>query len=107
MEYRQTTPEDNGFDNADEEREAMHDYIQVMMSKSGPDDLLDAALILTNICEHRALAYAHNPRMHSWYTLCGYLMRNNLRILSSLPGFKPQVKLEDPLLYYPTPTTFH
>jgi hypothetical protein len=107
MEYRATTPSDNGFDNEHEELEAMRDYIQTMMIRSSPNDLLDSLLIVVNICELRK-DLSLDKKLSAWYATTGKVFRDALdRVAIKRAEFRPQEKFENPVLYFPAQDQFH
>lgn len=108
MDYRSTSPTDNGFDGEEDEFDAMHDFVQTLMERSGPNDLLDSLLMIANISETRALNLsAHNKGLSTWYQKMSVLMRGALELMNEPNGAKPQAKLENPMLYYPNPMHSH
>lgn len=108
MDYRYTSPADNGYDNEDDEFNGMRDYVLTLMERSGPHDLVDSLLIIANICEHRVLLFKHEPARARWYARLSLLMRGALEMMNRLDDAqRPQAKLENPMLYYPVAKVYH
>lgn len=102
MEYRTTSATDNGFDSEAEEHEALRTFIQNMMDRSGPEDLLDMVLVVVNVCELRALLNSYNPKLHDWYTNTALMLRGALDMVARKnTTFKPLDKLEQAEFYFP------
>jgi hypothetical protein len=102
MEYRSPSFTDSGFASEAEERVMLYGFIQDMMQKAGPSDLLDTMLVVTNICEVRALLMTEHPELHVWYTNTAMLLRTALDVLAHKHArHKPHDKLEDQSFYFP------
>ena len=108
MEYRTTQPQENGFGDEAEEFAGMRHFIQHMMAKSAPGDLLDSVLVVVNICEQRALMTTPHQRQSEWYKKTALFLRSALDMLApDTEGPRPQQKMENPLLYLPDVPIFH
>lgn len=108
MEYRTVTPADNGFEDEADERAALRGFIQDMMQKAGPADLLDTVLVVTNICELRALLHSQDAELHRWYRNTALMLRSALDIVAGKPAhYKPLDKLEDQSFYFPDTDVTH
>lgn len=102
MQYRTSKPVDDGFDDEDEEQEAMRDYVLTLMNRTGPNDIADTMLIISNICEQRALLNEMNSPLAQWYAAMGKMMRISLDNLTEASSVaRPNDKLENPYLYFP------
>jgi hypothetical protein len=101
MQYRTTIPQEQGFDTEYEETAAVREFIQGIMEKSGPGDLLDSILVVVNICEQRALV-SEDGDLHRWYISTSQILRRTLDLLAmDLNDYCPAAKLENPMLYFP------
>jgi hypothetical protein len=101
LEYRSPSPEDNGYEDEKDESAHLRGFIQHMMFTSGPDDLLDTLLVITNICELRALLI-NDVAVKAWYTDTAKVVRNLLDIACNKRAtFKPLDRLENQDLYFP------
>jgi hypothetical protein len=101
MEYRSSSPEDENLIDDEEEFATMHHYVQELMMQANEEDVLDTLLILTNVCEARALFNAHNLHKRVWYTQAAVVIRRMLEGMTRLNNYAlPNVKLENPELYY-------
>lgn len=108
MEYRQDSPESHGYENESDEYESTRQQIQVMMQHSSPDDVSDMLVVLSNICEYRALMAAPDVKTSAWYSAVQALCRSSLRALDSIPdGPRPNIKLENQSLYWPDVEKLH
>jgi hypothetical protein len=98
MEYRQTTPAQNGFDTEAQMLWAQRQQIQNTMEASGPNELLDTLLIVANVCEERTLVCS--PKLSEWYMAVGGMIRSVLEVATSSTA-RPDASLENPELYFP------
>ncbi len=106
MEYRTTVPDDH--EDADDEFAGMSDYVHELMGQSSSVDIMDTLLIITNICETRAILHAPDRSASVWYTNLGNHIRDLLgRVTVESEFALPNAALENPLLYYPVPETTH
>ena len=102
MEYRADAPEAHGYEDATEQLLGMRYQIQMMMEHSSPEDIIDMLLILSNICEFRATMSAPSKPMMEWYGMVKELTRGALAVLDKVKdGARPDIKLENQLLYWP------
>lgn len=101
MEYRTTQPSDLGFDNDEDVHEALQDYVQGVMTRAEPDDIMDTLVIMSNVADVRAIQSGGNRRL--WYEQLSQMSRSLLAMLHDLNHIKarPDAKLEDPTLYFP------
>lgn len=99
MEYRLTPPTDEGFVNEEDEYLAMRDYVSNMMESSDPEGVADVILSLANVCEMQALT---NGTRQEWYAAAGMLLRECLVALNA-PYARPNIKLQNQMLYFPEP----
>ena len=106
MEYRSTTPEENGYDNETEEDNGLREFVQSTLYRTGPNDMLDELLVLANICELRALLSTHAPALTEWYATVSVLLRETLEALCK-GKFKPLDKLERQDFYFPDTENVH
>jgi hypothetical protein len=97
MLYRASRPSDEGFENAQEEFDAMRDYAQNIFATSDPNDVMDTFLMLANVCEMRALL---DPVHGEWWSRAGECARAVLVMLNDTHAL-PNAKLENPMLYFP------
>jgi hypothetical protein len=97
MLYRASDPSDGGFNNAQEEFEAMRDYAQNVFETGNANDIMDTLLMLANVCAMRALL---DPLRKAWWVRAEECIRAILMLLNT-PGAAPNVKLENPMLYFP------
>ncbi len=108
MEYRQDTPQSHGYENESDEYEDTRQQIQMLVSHSSPDEVCDMLLVLSNICEYRALMANPDPKTQTWYTAVQELCREMLSVLDSIPdGPRPNIKLENHSLYWPDSNKTH
>jgi hypothetical protein len=103
MEYRTVRPAEHGFTNETEQSFAQRDSIQQTMNWSGPDELLDSLLVITNVCEQRALI---DPAGH-WYRLLAGMLRCTLEVMTKRGAPRPDASLENPELYFPDMENIH
>jgi hypothetical protein len=101
VEYRTTVPEDGDYEDDADERDALHEYVQGLMTETGSDEVMDSLLIVANLCEARALVRI-NDESGAWYANVGKLIRGVMECVTTDSDFGlPDSKLEDPMLYYP------
>jgi hypothetical protein len=99
MIYRTSSPEDSEcIDEADELAE-MQDYVQNLMDTTKPHDMLDALLMMVNICDARSLGQPKTSTTQ-WYQKTSISVRTVLEVLAT-KDIAPNSKLENPGLYYP------
>jgi hypothetical protein len=104
MQYRTALPQEKGFDSEEEELVTMRANVQDLMTYAAdPAKLLDSVLVVACVCEQRALAYASIPPLADWYTFTALLLRQALEFITTgdQNTIRPDVKLENPLLYFP------
>lgn len=107
MEYRTTVPDEHGYEDEDDEFDAMSDYIHTLMDRSAAIDIMDTLLILANICEARALLQQPDKPSADWYSQLGTTLRGVLGDTTTSDYALPNSKLENPLLYFPIPEGTH
>jgi hypothetical protein len=101
LEYRDGSPEENGYESEEEEDAHLTGFIRHTMTSSGPNDLLDSLLMITNVCEMRALL-AGSGSLAGWYRDTGTVLRQMLDVLcNSKATYKPLAKLENSEFYFP------
>jgi hypothetical protein len=98
--YRQSAPEEGGFINDADEYTAMRDFTLHMVYAADPHDLMDTILTIANVCEARAITADIVPERAEWYRQTGRLARAMLTMLRR-PYALPNIKLENPALYFP------
>ena len=98
--YRQSSPQEDGFLDAQDEFEAMRDYAQKLLTHTDPHDIMDTLLMIANVCESRALQSECVPFLAEWYLNMANTMRAVMETLST-PFALPNEKLENPELYFP------
>ena len=102
MEYRCPKCADSGFDDAHEEYAAMRNFAQNILARTNANDIMDTLLVMANVCETRALFSTANPEFAEWYGKTANMLRAVLVILNRLnDDARPNIKLENPLLYLP------
>lgn len=99
MEYRVQPPSAMGFETARDEYLAMREYAQRMLTYTDPNDVVDTLLMLTNVCEWRAIAAGGTP-IAPWWSQASDTLRAVIVMLNT-PHSRPNVKLENPMLYFP------
>lgn len=105
MQYRYTLATDDGFENPQQEYDAMREYAQTVLARTDPDDIMDTIVVMANVCEARSLETNVVPEMAGWYKKTANIMRAVLLILGESAA-RPNVKLENPLLYFPDVKNF-
>jgi exoribonuclease II len=112
MEYR-TSDDEFEFDceDAEEEQEVMQAFVEQVNQRSA-EDMVDTLLIMANICEARALRMAMGAGVGEWYGRLGSLIRSVLDNATSTDNntfalTQPNVKYDNPVLYFPEATTLH
>ena len=75
----------------------MRDYAQNVFAGTDPHDVMDTLLMLANVCEMRALV---DPLRAEWWEKAGEGLRAVLLFLNESYAL-PNVKLENPMLYFP------
>ena len=105
LQYRTSKPADFGLETEDEEREALWINIQETLHSSGPSEFLDSMLVITNICEHRAMLQP-DTALGEWYSQLGMMLRLVLTEAST-SEHAPNSKLEDGTLYFVEPEITH
>jgi len=102
MEYRQEPASAHGYDNEQDEYLGMRQHIQMMMENSQPANICDMLLILANICDYRALGAASSQPVSDWYNNMSAICRGSMIALERLePSARPNIKLENQMLYWP------
>ena len=108
MEYRKVLPADNGFADEESQTIALRRQVQITMGTAGPNELLDLLVVISNVCEQRALVYQEHPQQSIWYRWLGILLRSALELMShNKLAAKPQIDLENPILYFPDVEQLH
>lgn len=102
MNYRISSPEDYGFDDERQERRVIHANIE-RLQEFDAESLLDTLLVLTKICEFRALL---DPVQQDFYKRLSEDLRVTLSNLEPTDPL-PNIKLEDDFFYYPEPKELH
>lgn len=106
MEYRSSDPQRFGFDDEREAVNALHGYVQGVMARTDPDDIMDTLVMMANICEIRSVLSA-SPELRTWYANAQKFTRAMLRHMGETDIARPDVGLENPTLYYPESTHTH
>lgn len=106
LDYRTSVPTEDGYENADDEREAIFTYIQGLAENAGPDEMMDTLLVMVNLCAMRAILHGPDRQMSGWYEHVSTTIRKALSECTRSFA-KPNVLLEDASLYYPDPGIPH
>ena len=102
MEYRTTDPEDDEFDD-EEVFDALQEQAHEMMYHCDADNIVDTLLMLSNVCDTRKILRGADRRSAEWYGKLSSGLRELLEKLTADDYALPDVKIEDPLLYFPDP----
>lgn len=108
MEYRVSEPKDFECETESEEFDYLHMMVQSIMQNTDKHGVVDLLLILANLCDARSLQLQAESQSAIWYMEMSAQLRTLLR---SLPTGQrdalPNLKLENPFLYFDSPGNMH
>lgn len=104
--YRESDPEDWDCGDEQEEFEAIRAYVRNVLAQSSEIEVLDFLLVLCNVCNARSFIHGLNPNRSEWYKRLGEYIRILLTAMSTETN-APNIKLENPELYFPPEQNMH